>query len=127
MRNFLPVLTVLFLSSSLSATEGVVQRVTRGPDGDLVLRVGTDGDWYMVRLPEKIGYVYSGYMTLSDTGGEVGGGDLGLPRAQLRVGVGDQFLDRGEVALQLVLHGERVVASQTCDVGAGLRDLKVHV
>ena len=24
----------------------------------------------MVRLPEKIGYVYSGYMTLSDTGGE---------------------------------------------------------
>ena len=32
--------------------------------------VGTDGDWYMVRLPEKIGYVYSGYMTLSDTGGE---------------------------------------------------------
>lgn len=24
----------------------------------------------MVRLPEKIGYVYSSYMTLSDTGGE---------------------------------------------------------
>lgn len=28
----------------------------------------------MVRLPEKIGYVYSGYMTLSDTGGEADGG-----------------------------------------------------
>lgn len=51
MRNFLPVLTVLFLSSSLSATEGVVQRVTRGPDGDLVLRVGTDGDWFVTTVP----------------------------------------------------------------------------
>ena len=35
---------------------------------------GTDGDWYMIRLPEKIGYVYSSYMTLSDTGGEADGG-----------------------------------------------------
>ena len=40
------------------------------PNGTVVEVVGTDGDWYMVRLPEKIGYVYSGYMTLSDTGGE---------------------------------------------------------
>ena len=44
------------------------------PNGTVVEVVGTDGDWYMVRLPEKIGYVYSGYMTLSDTGGEAGGG-----------------------------------------------------
>ena len=42
------------------------------PNGTVVEVVGTDGDWYMVRLPEKIGYVYSGYMTLSDTGGENG-------------------------------------------------------
>ena len=43
---------------------------TQLPDGTVVEVVGMDGDWYMVRLPEKIGYVYSGYMTLSDTGGE---------------------------------------------------------
>lgn len=43
---------------------------TQLPNGTMVEVVGTDGDWYMVRLPEKIGYVYSSYMTLSDTGGE---------------------------------------------------------
>ena len=43
---------------------------TQLPNGTAVEVVGMDGDWYMVRLPEKIGYVYSGYMTLSDTGGE---------------------------------------------------------
>ena len=47
---------------------------TQLPNGTVVEVVGTDGDWYMVRLPEKIGYVYSGYMTLSDTGGEADGG-----------------------------------------------------
>ena len=45
---------------------------TQLPNGTVVEVVGTDGDWYMVRLPEKIGYVYSGYMTLSDVGGENG-------------------------------------------------------
>ena len=44
------------------------------PNGTVVEVIGTDGDWYMIRLPEKIGYVYSGYMTLSDTGGEADGG-----------------------------------------------------
>lgn len=43
---------------------------TQLPNGTVVEVVGTDGDWYMVRLPEKFGYVYSGYMTLSDTGGK---------------------------------------------------------
>ena len=43
---------------------------TQLPNGTVVEVAGTDGDWYMVRLPEKIGCVYSGYMTLSDTGGE---------------------------------------------------------
>ena len=42
------------------------------PNGTVGEVIGTDGDWYMIRLPEKIGYVYSGYMTLSDTGGENG-------------------------------------------------------
>ena len=44
------------------------------PNGTTVKVIGTDGDWYMIRLPEKTGYVYSSYMTLSDTGGEAGGG-----------------------------------------------------
>ena len=44
------------------------------PNGTVVEVVGTDGDWYMIRLSEKIGYVYSGYMTLSDTGGEADSG-----------------------------------------------------
>ena len=43
---------------------------TQLPNGTVVEVVGTDGDWYMVRLPEKVGYVYSGYMTLSDTDGK---------------------------------------------------------
>ena len=43
---------------------------TQLPNGTVVEVVGTDGNWYMVRLPEKVGYVYSGYMTLSDTGGK---------------------------------------------------------
>ena len=47
---------------------------TQLPNGTVVEVVDTDGDWYMIRLPEKIGYVYSGYMTLSDTGGEADGG-----------------------------------------------------
>ena len=40
---------------------------TQLPNGTTVEVVGTDGDWYMIRLPEKIGYVYSGYMTLSES------------------------------------------------------------
>ena len=51
---------------------------TQLPNGTVVEVVGMDGDWYMIRLPEKIGYVYSGYMTLSDTGGEADDG-LSLP------------------------------------------------
>ena len=35
--------------------------------------IGTDGDWLKVILPEKVGYVYSGYMTVSD--GEAGSGE----------------------------------------------------
>lgn len=39
---------------------------TQLPNGTTVEVIGTEGDWYMIRLPEKIGYVYSGYMTLGD-------------------------------------------------------------
>ena len=47
---------------------------TQIPNGTTVKVIGTDGDWLKVILPEKVGYVYSGYMTLSDTGGEADGG-----------------------------------------------------
>ena len=43
---------------------------TQLPNGTTVKVIGTDGDWLKVILPEKVGYVYSGYMTVSD--GEVG-------------------------------------------------------
>ena len=31
---------------------------TQLPNGTTVEVIGTEGDWYMIRLPEKIGYVY---------------------------------------------------------------------
>ena len=43
---------------------------TQLPNGTTVKVIGTDGDWLKVILPEKVGYVYSGYMTVSD--GEAG-------------------------------------------------------
>ena len=46
---------------------------TQLPNGTTVKVIGTDGDWLKVILPEKIGYVYSGYMTVSD--GEAGSGE----------------------------------------------------
>ena len=49
---------------------------TQLPNGTVVEVIGTDGDWYKIRLPEKIGYVHSGYMTLS--GGEADTTESGL-------------------------------------------------
>ena len=46
---------------------------TQLPNGTTVKVIGTDGDWLKVILPEKVGYVYSGYMTVSD--GEAGPGE----------------------------------------------------
>ena len=46
---------------------------TQLPNGTTVRVIGTDGDWLKVILPEKVGYVYSGYMTVSD--GEAGSGE----------------------------------------------------
>ena len=43
---------------------------TQLPNGTTVKVIGTDGDWLKVILPEKVGYVYSGYMTVSDDEGE---------------------------------------------------------
>ena len=46
---------------------------TQLPNGTTVKVIGTDGDWLKVILPEKVGYVYSDYMTVSD--GEAGSGE----------------------------------------------------
>ena len=46
---------------------------TQLPNGITVKVIGTDGDWLKVILPEKVGYVYSSYMTVSD--GEAGSGE----------------------------------------------------
>ena len=46
---------------------------TQLPNGTTVKVIGTDGDWLKVILPEKVGYVYSGYMTVCD--GEAGSGE----------------------------------------------------
>ena len=51
---------------------------TQLPNGTVVEVIGTDGDWYMIRLPEKIGYVYSGYMTVSDGEADSGEGSFSL-------------------------------------------------
>lgn len=48
------------------------------PNGTTVKVIGTDGDWFKIVLPEKIGYVYSGYMTLSDSEDETGEGSFSL-------------------------------------------------
>ena len=41
--------------------------------------IGTDGDWIQILLPERVGYVYSDYLTVSDTKTEAtGGGSFSL-------------------------------------------------
>lgn len=37
------------------------------PNGTQVKVIGTDGDWVKILLPERIGYVHSDYLTVSDT------------------------------------------------------------
>lgn len=40
---------------------------TQLPNGTQVEVIGTDGDWMKILLPERIGYVHSDYLTVSDT------------------------------------------------------------
>ena len=40
---------------------------TQLPNGTQVEVIGTEGDWVKVLLPERIGYVHSDYLTVSDT------------------------------------------------------------
>lgn len=52
---------------------------TQLPNGATVEVIGTDGDWIQVLLPERVGYVYSAYLTVSDTKTEAtGGGSFSL-------------------------------------------------
>ena len=52
---------------------------TQLPNGTTVEVVGTDGDWIKILLPERIGYVHSDYLTVSDTKTEsTGAGSFSL-------------------------------------------------
>ena len=41
---------------------------TQLPNGTSVEVIGTDGDWIKILLPERVGYVYSDYLTVNDDG-----------------------------------------------------------
>lgn len=49
---------------------------TQLPNGTTVEVVGEDGDWLKIILPERIGYVHSDYMTVSDAETDTEGGGL---------------------------------------------------
>lgn len=52
---------------------------TQLPNGATVEVIGTDGDWVKILLPERIGYVHSDYLTVSDTKTEsTGAGSFSL-------------------------------------------------
>lgn len=54
---------------------------TQLPNGATVEVVGEDGDWLKIILPERIGYVHSDYMTVSDTKTDTEGGGLSFSLA----------------------------------------------
>lgn len=58
---------------------------TQLPNGTTVEVVGEDGDWLKIILPERIGYVHSDYMTVSDaeTGADGSGLSFSLPTEEL--------------------------------------------
>ena len=58
---------------TVSVTEDGIQFSSGENDSGQTGTVTTDGDWLKVILPEKVGYVYSSYMTVSD--GEAGSGE----------------------------------------------------
>ena len=52
---------------------------TQLPNGTQVEVIGTDGDWVKILLPERVGYVHSDYLTVSDTKTEsTGAGSFSL-------------------------------------------------
>ncbi len=51
------------------------------PNGTTVEVIGEDGDWLKIILPERIGYVYSDYMTVSDAETGIEGSGLSFSLA----------------------------------------------
>lgn len=54
---------------------------TQLPNGTTVEVVGEDGDWLKIILPERIGYVHSDYMTVSEAETDTEGGGLSFSLA----------------------------------------------
>ena len=54
---------------------------TQLPNGTAVEVVGEDGDWLMIILPERVGYVHSDYMTVSNAETDTDGGGLSFSLA----------------------------------------------
>lgn len=86
---------------------------TQLPNGTSVEVIGTDGDWIKILLPERVGYVYSDYLTISDTKPGTAGGDsfsfslrkeelsdlLELCTGGLSIGGGDALTPDGNLSL----------------------------
>ena len=60
------------------------------PNGTVVDVIGRDGDWVKILLPARVGYVYGGYLTVTDAadstasiGGMTGGSDALTPDGNL--------------------------------------------
>lgn len=51
---------------------------TQLPNGTTVEVIGEDGDWIQILLPERVGYVHSDYLTVSDGGSGAGGFSFSL-------------------------------------------------
>ena len=63
---------------------------TQLPNGTAVDVIGRDGDWVKILLPARVGYVYGGYLTITDAadstasiGGMTGGSDALTPDGNL--------------------------------------------
>ena len=54
---------------------------TQLPNGTTVEVIGEDGDWLKIILPERIGYVYSDYMTVSEVETDTEGGGFSFSLA----------------------------------------------
>lgn len=52
---------------------------TQLPNGTVVEVVGTEGDWVKILLPERIGYVHSSYLTVSEAKTDTGNENSNIP------------------------------------------------
>ena len=56
---------------------------TQLPNGATVEVIGEDGDWIQILLPERVGYVHSDYLTVSDGGSETDSFSLSLSEDEI--------------------------------------------